>query len=25
VTLVFGLIAIYGFEWLSQVRAGVRD
>lgn len=25
VTLVFGLIAIYGFEWLSQIRAGVRD
>lgn len=25
VTLVFGLIAIYALEWLSQVRAGVRD
>jgi hypothetical protein len=25
VTIVFGLIAIYAFEWLSQVRAGVRE
>jgi hypothetical protein len=25
VTLVFGLIAIYAWEWLSQVRAGVED
>ncbi len=25
VTLVFGLIAIYSWEWLSQVRAGVED
>jgi hypothetical protein len=25
VTLVFGLIAIYAWEWLSQVRAGVDD
>lgn len=25
VTLVFGLIAIYSWEWLSQVRAGMED
>jgi hypothetical protein len=25
ITLVFGLIAIYSWEWLSQVRAGVED
>jgi hypothetical protein len=25
VTLVFGLIAIYSWEWLSQVRAGIEE
>ena len=25
VTLVFGLIAIFAVEWLSQIRAGIKD